>query len=123
MDRSGNLYVSDNQVGDAARFAWPTALTVGSDGTVFVADYWNNTIRQGTPLLPVLGLPQVSGGLVRLNWTTVAGQQYQLQSNADLTSANWSNVGDAITAPSEMASIEDSVFASTQRFYRVLLLP
>ena len=110
-------------VGDAARFAWPTDLTVGSDGTVFVADYWNNTIRQGTPLLPILGLPQVSGGLVRLNWTTVAGQQYQLQSNADLTSANWSTVGDAITAPSEMASIEDSIFASTQRFYRVLLLP
>ena len=99
------------------------ALTVSGDGTVFVADYWNNTIRQGAPLLPVLGLPQVSGGLVRLNWTVVSGQQYQLQSNADLTSAKWSNVGDVITATNGMGSTEDNVFGNTQRFYRVLLLP
>ena len=110
-------------VGSAARFAWPTALIVDNDGTIFVADYWNNTIRQGTPLLPILGMPQVNGGMVHLTWSANASQQYQLQTKADLTLADWINVGSAISATNGMASAEDSVLVGTQRFYRVLLLP
>ena len=75
---------NEDGVGSAARFAWPTALTVSGDGTVFVADYWNNTIRQGAALLPVLGLPEVSGGLVRLNWTVVSAISAPVQSGLDL---------------------------------------
>ncbi|MDL1949203.1 hypothetical protein FBQ97_05235, partial [Acidobacteria bacterium ACD] len=32
--------------GTAARFFWPTALTVSGDGTLYVADGWNSTVRE-----------------------------------------------------------------------------
>jgi hypothetical protein len=110
-------------VGSAARFAWPTALTVGGDGAVFVADYWNNAIRQGTPIRPILSLPQFAGGTVQLNWTTIANQRYQLQASADLSSANWSNVGGVVAATNNLVSVEEVLNDSGQRFYRVLLVP
>jgi sugar lactone lactonase YvrE len=110
-------------VGSDARFASPTALMVSSDGTVFVADYLNNAIRQGTPLLPVLGMPEVSAGAVHLSWTAITGQLYQLQSSADLTSSNWINVDGAVSSMNGAASADDNISGSAQRFYRVLLLP
>ena len=60
---------------------------------------------------------------MHLTWSANASQQYQLQTKADLTLADWINVGSAISATNGMASAEDSVLVGTQRFYRVLLLP
>lgn len=110
-------------VASNARFAAPTALAVSSDGMVFVADYLNNAIRQGMPLLPVLALPEVSAGMVHVSWTAITGQLYQLQSSVDLISSNWIDVGGAVSAMNGVASADDTMSGSAQRFYRVLLLP
>jgi sugar lactone lactonase YvrE len=40
---------SADGTGSAARFYWPWGVAVDSAGNVYVADYWNQTIREVTP--------------------------------------------------------------------------
>jgi len=114
---------NEDGAGSAARFAWPTALAVARDGTVFVADYWNNTVRQGTPALPLMGSPEPNGEMVRLHWTAVTGWQYQLQAADDLSLAKWTDVGNAMTATNEVIWTQTPASGTGQRYYRVRLFP
>ncbi len=41
------VYASEDGAGSAARFNQPDGVTVDSEGNVYVADSWNNTIRKG----------------------------------------------------------------------------
>jgi hypothetical protein len=111
----------------AARFNGPTA-TVDSSGDVFVADSTNNTIREGVPLSVLLMAPILQNlfltkSSVTLTWTASAGRKYQLEYSSDLSSTNWQNLGDIVTATSGTMSDSDSLGTDRQRFYRVLLLP
>ncbi len=45
---TGSFGSADGQ-GNAARFGYPTAVTVANDGALYVADYSNRTIRKITP--------------------------------------------------------------------------
>lgn len=113
---------NDDGIGSTARFAWPTGLAVAGDGTVFVADYWNNTVRHGTPLLPIMGSLQPDGGTVRLHWTSVTGWKYQLQAVGSLNSTDWTNVGGAVSATNEVVWTQDAS-GNAERYYRVIMLP
>jgi len=62
------------------------------------------------------------GQTVVLTWTAVAGNLYQVQYKMVLTQADWNDLGTPIPATSNTASTSDPV-TSTQRFYRVVLLP
>jgi subtilase family serine protease len=66
--------------------------------------------------------PAAGAGGFTLAWSTVAGISYQVQYSSDLTTPNWINIGSPITASGPVTTLSDS-FASSQRFYRVLLLP
>jgi streptogramin lyase len=58
---------TDDGPGDSARFRWPSGLAVGSDGTLYVADTDNHTIRAVAPDRTVstfAGQPTRSGGFV-----------------------------------------------------------
>ena len=67
---SGSLDAS----GAAARFNGPTALTVGSDGTVYVADTGNNTIRKITAAGVVTTLAGAAGQSGSLDGTGSAAR-------------------------------------------------
>lgn len=67
----GNSAGSTNATGSAARFSYPTAVAVNSTGNIYVADDYNNEIRQVT-----------SAGVV----TTLAGAP-RMQIGADGTGA------------------------------------
>jgi hypothetical protein len=60
---------------------------------------------------------------VRLAWSAISGQRYQLQFKSSLPSPTWSNLGAPVTATNAVVTVTDPFGSNTQRFYRVLLLP
>jgi DNA-binding beta-propeller fold protein YncE len=53
-------------MGAAARFNFPSGVAVDGTGNVYVADFWNNTVRKVTPtgvVTTVVGVPGRSGTL------------------------------------------------------------
>ena len=112
VDRSGNLYVTDqsndtirkiepsggdwtvstiggaglqagsaNGLGDVARFKHPWGIAVDATGKLYVADYANQTIRQGE-FIPLLRVNLALGRVV-LSWGA-SETQYVPQSSASL---------------------------------------
>jgi uncharacterized repeat protein (TIGR03803 family) len=92
-----------------------TAEGGGSNG-------YGGIFRLSVPLSPVFQTPTEAAGLLNLNWTSVAGQTYQLQYNSDLSSTNWNHLGSATIATNGLISATDSI-TDLQRFYRALVLP
>ncbi|MCU0771266.1 MAG: tandem-95 repeat protein, partial [Verrucomicrobia bacterium] len=64
----------------------------------------------------------VSNGVARLEWTSIAGQIYELQYQDDLDGTNWASASLGITATGPTTSATNVLGAVTRRFYRVLLL-
>jgi len=63
-----------------------------------------------------------SGGFT-FTWAALTGRSYQVQFQSDLTSTNWSPLGDPVMATNTTASASDVIGPDRQRFYRILLLP
>jgi hypothetical protein len=78
------------------------------------------TLTVAAPL--VINSIRVSNGVASINWNTIAGNNYSLQNKGVLTQTNW-NPGSVLQATSNTATASESVIGSTQRFYRVFLLP
>jgi len=64
---------------------------------------------------------RVSNGVASVNWSAIPGNNYSLQNKGALTQTNW-NSGSILQATGITATASESI-GSTQRFYRVLLLP
>ena len=64
-----------------------------------------------------------TNGRLSLTWSTEAGGTYQLQSNSDLSSTNWTNLGGPVTATGVTLSATSLVTTGRQRFCRLVLAP
>jgi hypothetical protein len=53
----------------------------------------------------------------------VTGRTYRLQYNRDFSSSGWSNLMPDVLATGPTAVTTDDIGTSTQRLYRVILLP
>ena len=62
-----------------------------------------------------------TNGTVNFTWSIMPGQKYQLQSNTNLNSTNWLNLGSSATASTISVSASDSM-NNSQCFYRIMLL-
>jgi sugar lactone lactonase YvrE len=150
FDRKGNLFVADslNQTvreistngivstvsgvaGDygatdgtngAGRFYNPYGLAIGADGTLLVADTYNELVRM--VLVPFKLSLQVSstGTMATISWEAVIGKKYQVQFKNDLA-AKWTDLGSSVTATNLSLSAMDNNDAGPQSFYRVLVTP
>ena len=151
FDQNGNLFVADsfNQtireistngivctvsgaagisstndgVNGAGRFYNPYGLTVGADGSLVVADTYNELVR--TVLVPFKLSLQASGAThtVTIAWPAVIGKQYQVQFKDDLAAA-WSNLGSPVIATGlDLSATDNAIGGNKQRIYRVLLVP
>jgi sugar lactone lactonase YvrE len=135
LDASGNLYVADtgnnairkvapigtnwvvttlagapdgstgtnDGTGLDVSFNSPYGIAVDAAGNLYVADSGNSTIREGylAPAAPNLAISLSAGSLV-ISWP---GSGFTLQTNADLTTANWGNYGGLITSGSGTNSV------------------
>jgi hypothetical protein len=72
---------------------------------------------------PVFQSISITNGNVTLIWSSVNGRNYRLQYCDDLTSTNWTDIAPEVTASGTTASLTTPMGESTQRFYRVFLLP
>ncbi len=114
---------SANGVNGQGRFYNPYGLAFGADGSLAVADTYNELIRD--VIVPFSVTLQSSGGntIVALSWNAVMGKTYQPQFQSSASPA-WSNLGAPVAATNFVVSVDDnSAGAAPQRFYRVLLLP
>jgi secreted PhoX family phosphatase len=146
FDQQGNLYVADsfNQtirkistnglvttasgtvgvsglndgLNGAGKFYNPYGLIVAANGSLLVADTYNQTIR--VVLVPFQLAVQTAGNArtATISWAAVIGQTYQVQYQNTLTTA-WSNLGAPLIATHLSLSIVDNPPGSL-RVYRVL---
>jgi Putative Ig domain len=122
----------------------PASASVGSSSGVFT---WTTTASDanttnaitvrvtddGSPVLDntksftvtVVSAPtadiSVSGNVVTINWTAIAGQSYRVQYKNTLDDASWTDLAPDVTASGSTASTTDTT--TSQRFYRVAVLP
>ncbi|HEY1718922.1 MAG TPA: hypothetical protein VGH42_11615 [Verrucomicrobiae bacterium] len=71
------------------------------------------------PVVPVLA---PTNGIINFTWSTIPNLTYQLQFTTNLSSGNWINLGDSITATNGSITTSDSGITDVQRFYRVQLV-
>ena len=89
-------------------------LTATNSFTVTV-----QTVNAPQPVIQSIG---VTNGIVTVVWTAQATHVYRLQFNGTLDPTNWSAVVPDVTATGSTATNTDNVGASTQRFYRILVV-
>jgi len=119
---AAGVYGADDGVNGTGRFYNPYGIVVAADGSLRVADTYNELIR--TVLIPFSLTLQISGvpPVANLSWDAVIGKKYQVQFRDNLA-ADWSNLGLPVTAASLSMSSTDKSGAGLQRFYRVLVMP
>lgn len=72
---------------------------------------------------PVFQSAALANGTLTFTWNAVPGLSYQVQTASSLADLQWTNVGSAIVASGDSASLSEPVTAAPQQYYRVILLP
>jgi autotransporter-associated beta strand protein len=110
-------------------FTWATTVSdVNTTNAITV-----RVIDDGTPALDdsksftvtVVSAPtadiSVSGNVVTIGWTSIAGQTYRVQFKNNIDDPSWTDLSPDVTAGGSTASTTDTT--TSQRFYRVATLP
>lgn len=74
---------------------------------------------------PLVTIDQITRSLnsSTLQWRSVPGKRYQLQSRANFSGAAWQNSGTSVTASGLSVQAVDLSATAAFRFYRVQVLP
>jgi hypothetical protein len=72
---------------------------------------------------PIFQMVALNGSTVSFSWCALAGLAYQLQFTTNLAPANWTNLGAAIIANTNVVTAADTNPPDPQRFYRFVLSP
>ncbi len=106
-----------------ARFASPSGIAIDTSGNIYIADFLNHAIRQGSPLpAPAFQASVAKDSQVLFTCVVTAGQAYRLQCCTSLPTNAWTDIGPLLNAMSSTLSFGDSVAIVGQRFYRLLLV-
>jgi subtilisin-like proprotein convertase family protein len=73
---------------------------------------------------PIMNRPTPTSTNATLSWSAIAGESYRVQYKPDLSLTNWSDLAGDVTASGTNAiKVDTTVSGTTQRFYRVQVLP
>ncbi|HRT57530.1 MAG TPA: putative Ig domain-containing protein, partial [Candidatus Paceibacterota bacterium] len=72
---------------------------------------------------PVIQSIEFLGGEVRIRWTAAAGVRYRLEYKDDFTVTNWTPAEPEIVATEELVTVTNVLHTTSQRFYRVYVVP
>ncbi len=111
-------------VNGQARFDNPYGVGISPDGSLIVADAYNQLIR--VVLAPFSVALQTSGtnGVATISWDSVIGREYQVHYKNTVDFAGWLNVGAPVVAGSLTTSqVDNSLGNALQRIYRVVVVP
>lgn len=106
------FYGTADGTGSAARFSNPNGIAVDSDGALYVADFYFNTIRKGYPPPKILNAAFISGQF-RFDLTAPPGRSAVVEVSTDLMSwlPVWTN-----TSALHFSDPQSGI--SSYRFYR-----
>ncbi|MEY4385570.1 MAG: hypothetical protein RLY20_853 [Verrucomicrobiota bacterium] len=97
-------------------------LALDGDGELYLLSKSDGGIRKfAAALSPPLLQGSASNGVVQLQWTSVPGRTYRLQSKAALTDASWSDVPGDVVATGISSTTTNA--PASARFYRVVESP
>ena len=105
---TGNLLCLTNQLGSSAtRFF---RLSIQPPGAAM-------------PSPPPRLAAGIIGGQFTFTWPTLAGQTYQVQYKNDLAADTWTALGNSLPGTGDSLTLTNDLPLSSQRFFRLLLLP
>ena len=113
----------------------PICAPIGGYNTLFLqgadGDFYGTSLGGGSraggyifrlTLRPTIQAGIATNGTVNFTWDAIPSRQYQMQSSASLSPADWNNVGSPASTTNFTATAADSVGAASW-YYRVVQLP
>lgn len=108
----GQLGTNDG-IGSLAKFNKPWGIAVHRDGTLFVVDSRNHTIRKGI-LIPILQISRI-GAAVVFSWP-VGATNYVLETTTSAFPAAWTTVTNTVVISGNSRFVTNSLSGSTAFF-------
>ncbi|MGA3181110.1 MAG: protease pro-enzyme activation domain-containing protein [Verrucomicrobiota bacterium] len=101
-----------------------TGTTLEFDFNNYPAGFGLDDVRVEPAPAPEVQSATLAGGMITFTWSGIASLSYQVQAAGNLSNPDWTNVGPAVTPTAGLTAVSEPVSpASSQKFYRVLLLP
>ena len=117
-------YGTTDGVNGQARFFNPYGIGINPDGSLIIADAYNQLIRVVLPPLSLAIQTSRTNGAVTLFWDSIIGKEYQVQYKNTIDSADWFSLGAPVIATNLTATqIDNPLGSAPQRIYRVVVVP
>lgn len=108
-----------------------TELIQGSDGSFYGGYFFGGVNGCGSIFrltVPGACSPRIfftaqAGGGLKLTWKPLPNRHYQVQYSTDLSSTNWTNLDNPLSATNSPMTYMVQPAGDSQRFFRVVLLP
>ena len=95
-------------------------VRVSDNGVPSLSDTGSFRIVVAPP--PVIESIISSNGNVTINWSAIAGKNYQVQYKSELNELTWNSLPGTVAATGSTATKTDVLVSGNQRYYRVVLL-